>query len=537
MNKTLSIGLAGFSFMIEENAYIKLKDYLSALRSSLEPSEADEVMHDIEIRMVEIFKESLGKREVINDADVEMMIAQIGTPEVIEEQEEAYYSEKSKKNRQTFYSGSRQLFRDPASQKIAGVCAGLAYYTGMDITIMRLIWVGVAVLGLFTAAISTSLIILVYIILWVVLPKAESASDFLKMKGKPLNFDSLKEESNKILKFANESTQRVGEIYTENKPYIQKTGSGIGNVLRYIFGGIFGFISLLLLLGIFAIFGIFGISKFTGINTFDFYYDNELSLVFRAMITLGTIVPAVLFGLLSIKLFSPKTKIRNLGYVLGILFIILLGFVTYFGVKMAKMDMKYQGTNENSENISINTTNDSILVDMKKVAVPQNFEAYDNVFSDKKTIFKKDDLDINVVRKADVKVPYLIVKKEAKGYNIPLEMKVPVEVVENKILLPNMIQYPYADRNRHYRVNYELVVPQSTKVISMNEDKINLDDYDANDLDLLDEDLDEDSIIVDGKKISEKTADKMINKNSKRDIKDLKIRFKDGAPEISIKTK
>ena len=52
MNKTLSIGLAGFSFVIEEHAYIKLSDYLSALRSSLDATEADEVMHDLEIRIV-----------------------------------------------------------------------------------------------------------------------------------------------------------------------------------------------------------------------------------------------------------------------------------------------------------------------------------------------------------------------------------------------------------------------------------------------------------------------------------------------------
>ncbi len=57
MNKTLSIGLAGFSFTIEEHAYIKLSDYLSALRNSLDADEAEEVMHDIEIRMVEIFRD------------------------------------------------------------------------------------------------------------------------------------------------------------------------------------------------------------------------------------------------------------------------------------------------------------------------------------------------------------------------------------------------------------------------------------------------------------------------------------------------
>jgi hypothetical protein len=33
-----------------------------------------------------------------------------------------------------------------------------------------------------------------------------------------MNFDNLKNESNKLVQFANESTQRVGEIYNENKP-------------------------------------------------------------------------------------------------------------------------------------------------------------------------------------------------------------------------------------------------------------------------------------------------------------------------------
>lgn len=109
MNKTLSIGLAGFSFVIEEHAYIKLSDYLAALRNSLDASEADEVMHDIEIRMVELFKDVLGKREVINADDVDRVINQIGKPEQIEEQEEAYFSEKtSKKENKNSGNASRQ---------------------------------------------------------------------------------------------------------------------------------------------------------------------------------------------------------------------------------------------------------------------------------------------------------------------------------------------------------------------------------------------------------------------------------------------
>ena len=61
MNKTISISLAGFSFIIEEQAYEKLNAYLQALRNSLEKDEADEVMYDIEIRIAEIFRENLVK--------------------------------------------------------------------------------------------------------------------------------------------------------------------------------------------------------------------------------------------------------------------------------------------------------------------------------------------------------------------------------------------------------------------------------------------------------------------------------------------
>src|SRR5690606_24780259 len=314
MNKTLSIGLAGFSFIIEEHAYIKLSDYLAALRNSLDATEADEVMHDIEIRMVEIFKDSLGKREVIKYSDLEVVIKQIGRPEQIEEQEEAYFSETTKQRRNSGSYGQRQLFRDPERQKIAGVCAGLAHYTGMDITAMRAIWVVVFLL-MIPAAGSALLIGFLYLILWIVLPKAETASDFLKMKGKPMNFDNLKNESNKLVQFANESTQRVGEIYTENKPYINNAGSGIWNVIRYILGGIFGMMALGCIIGAFFIFGLFGgNTEFSPMREFNFMFEDDgMSNVLYAMMLIGTLIPAILFSLLSIKLISPKTQLRNVG--------------------------------------------------------------------------------------------------------------------------------------------------------------------------------------------------------------------------------
>lgn len=573
MNKTLSIGLAGFSFTIEEHAYIKLSDYLNALRSSLDASEADEVMHDIEIRMVEIFRDSLGKREVINDTDVEKVIAQIGTPEKIEEQEEAYYSEKNNTRKSysgTTYTDKKQLFRDPERQKIAGVCAGLAHYVGMDITAMRAIWLGIFILGIFTAAISSSLIFLLYIILWAVLPKAETAADFLKMKGKPMNFDNLKNESNKLVQFANESTQRVGEMYNESKPYINNAGNGIWNIVRYILGGIFALISFSCLIGVFVVFGFMGNNDFPPISEMNFYFDNDgMKYVLMAMIILGSLIPAMLFALLSIKLISPKTRLRNTGWVLGALILGLIAVSTYFGVSMAKKEMFLKGHKEDTEEIAINTKSDTIYVDFKQVNIPQNFTGYDNdLYSDKVSVFEKDWIHLEVTRKANIKTPYLIIKKEAKGYNIPLNVSVPVEIADNKIILPNYIKYPYDHRFRDYNIDYELVIPQNTVVIPVKKDGIDFDgDLNGDGINDDEQDRDEDgnirieknkitvngstieynanedsdSIIINGKKVPSEQADQVIDsmKNSIQKMKGGKIDIKvnEDKNEISIQTK
>ncbi len=553
MNKTLSIGLAGFSFTIEEHAYIKLSDYLAALRNSLEANEAEEVMHDIEIRMVEIFKDSLGKREVINDDDVEKVIAQIGKPEVIEEQEEAYFSEKTstRKNQRTSggFQSQKQLFRNPEKQKIAGVCAGLAHYVGMDVAAMRAIWVGLFLIMMPLPG-SPMLIVFLYLILWLVMPKAETAADFLKMKGKPINFDNIKEESNKIVQFANESTQRFGEIYNENKPYINKAGNGFWNVIRYILGALFGAIGLVLLFSSFAVFGVAGTSNINFFDNLGFYLqDSNLGFLAIAVSFLTIFIPALVFCYIAMKLFSPKTKLNNTGYVFGGLVLLWMGLIAATGFTAIKFKSMYSGNNDETENVAINTTSDSILVDVKKVAIPQNFKAYwDDVYSDKKTIFKQDYPSVDVKR-MDVKAPYLEIKKSADGYNLPLKMQIPVEIIDNKIMLPNYFTYPYDYRFRDYRVDYELVVPKNMKVIALNDERgfsVNDEEMEENDQDSTNVNSasksvvissGSDSVIVNGKKVSEAEADLMMKKIDKKELKDINITVKDGKKEIIIKTK
>lgn len=63
-------------------------------------------------------------------------------------------------------SSRRSLVRPMKDKKIAGVCAGFAQYFGVDVVLMRVIWL--------VAALSAGVGFIAYIVAWIVIPKEES---------------------------------------------------------------------------------------------------------------------------------------------------------------------------------------------------------------------------------------------------------------------------------------------------------------------------------------------------------------------------
>jgi phage shock protein PspC (stress-responsive transcriptional regulator) len=57
----------------------------------------------------------------------------------------------------------RRLHRVREGKKVAGVCAGFAEYFEMDVTIMRLIWIALALL-------PPSVGVIAYIVAWIAMP-------------------------------------------------------------------------------------------------------------------------------------------------------------------------------------------------------------------------------------------------------------------------------------------------------------------------------------------------------------------------------
>ena len=82
-------------------------------------------------------------------------------------------------NGNQYYSDSRaKLFRDEDNRQIAGVCAGLGRYFGLETSLIRIVWFLLGFIGIFSAGISTYMVVMVYLILWLIIPKGRTVRNF-----------------------------------------------------------------------------------------------------------------------------------------------------------------------------------------------------------------------------------------------------------------------------------------------------------------------------------------------------------------------
>lgn len=192
MKITVSINLGGYSFNIDEDAYNELKRYLKNLEIHFAGEESSsEILSDIEARISELFRARLTSyKQVITLEDVRYAISILGNPEDFSDEEEA-----SSKAR--FSSpGYHRMYRDPDRRIIGGVCAGMGAYWSIDPWVMRIIFIAISLAG--------GLGILIYLILYIVLPEAKTTSQKIEMKGEPVNIknitDAVKNEFDTVRK-------------------------------------------------------------------------------------------------------------------------------------------------------------------------------------------------------------------------------------------------------------------------------------------------------------------------------------------------
>ena len=181
MNKTYNINVGGYPFTIDENAFEALEKYLDAIDARFHNVEGgEEIIEDIEQRMAELLQDGKKARSIVTLEDVEHAINTLGSPADFDK----YEAESDYGRGGSDYKTGKKLYRDPEDQMIGGVCSGLAAYFG----IQDVVWVRIAFALAFFGG-GTGL--LLYLVLWAIVPEARTPKDFLAMRGEPINVKNI----------------------------------------------------------------------------------------------------------------------------------------------------------------------------------------------------------------------------------------------------------------------------------------------------------------------------------------------------------
>ena len=188
MKKTLNVAIGGCSFTIDEDAYMALESYLDSFKSGLDSSSnSSQVMDELEMRIADLLKVQIGRREVIDLNMVNSVLNQIGPVAPRPQQTNANAEEQKQEDT---YSGQqhqnavRKFYRDAENKRIAGVCSGLALYLNIDVTLVRIVFL--------VALICGSAGFWIYLVLWIVAPEARTAAEKCELRGIPATAENIR---------------------------------------------------------------------------------------------------------------------------------------------------------------------------------------------------------------------------------------------------------------------------------------------------------------------------------------------------------
>lgn len=507
MNKTININLGGFFFHIDENAYQKLKRYLEAISRSLsdDPQGRNEIISDIEARISELLSERItDARQVVNESDIDEIIAIMGQPEDYSEAEEAYsenYSYQKSSN------SNKKLFRDTSDKFLGGVASGLAHYTNIDTIWVRLIFI-------ITAA-ATGFGLLVYILLWILLPEAKTTAEKLQMQGEPVNIDSIEKKirdefeflSTKLKDGATELTDKISSADYEKLRNQTKSGfhdfidtiSKILTVLFKVFGKFIG--ALLIFVGgitlisfIIALFSM-GSIEILGFNDDfmhypPFFYDSVFPtwlISIFGFLAIG--IPFLALLILGLRILSPNIKRLSTTSSLSLFGVWLASifFMCFTGIEFATSKAQ-EGIKISKKNITIN--NDApVRISVKNddnLYYLHNLERRNNakeIYNDDVKTKYSNNIKINV-EKSDSEESYIEIRKESEGRkrNTAItnaeKINYKFNIIDNKITFDAFFLSDIKNIWKDEEVNVTIYIPEGITLFFENSSKEFLYDID-----------------------------------------------------------
>lgn len=435
MKKTIKINISGLVFNIDEDAYDRLSKYLDKLQNRFRGTPGEgEIMADIEARIAEIFHSRISdEKQVVILADVDAAIAILGEPEEFAEMEEGEEAFESQARERNFYSGGRKrLYRDPDGKIIGGVCSGVGEYFGIDPVIFRILFV------VFFLVYGTGL--LVYILLWLVIPEAVTTAEKLEMKGERINVSNIEKSIRREYEGVKENLRNIpdSQAYKRTRSGVSTLGRTLGQiivtfikVIGIIIGGSFVIAGIALLVGVIGglvagqtwLMGdLFDWQQFSLPQVLGLFVDESVAIL--AIICVLVLIAVPILGLIygGVKLLFPfRANDRAIGFssfgIWVVALILLAVFATSEGVK-------YNDIERVTDKVVLKTSGDKLyfMVGNSEYREPENLRMNFGYHQDlqiaedgKKLIILG--MPVIDIVKSTKDFPELILNKESRGVN------------------------------------------------------------------------------------------------------------------------
>jgi phage shock protein PspC (stress-responsive transcriptional regulator) len=430
MNKTIIININGIVFHIEEDAYEILKTYMTDVKRHFSNSaDSLEITTDIENRIAEMFSEILTRenKPVIVEQDVQWVVEQMGTVADFEADAD---DDKTTANAFAYNTEGRRLFRDPDDHLVGGVCAGIANYFDINAVWIRLAF-----------ALSTTFAgggLILYIILWIVVPKAVTRADRMAMKGEKQNLQGFKKNFEDEISSVRQNLSSFGN---EARPFVYKARDFVGDFFQHLgvfFNGagkvLVKLLGIIILLTCFsmAIALVVGLIVFVGFGEgrpLDFFPFRVVGNQYAAKIYLSTFlvafIPVLSIILLTLKgIFNTGSIGKSTGTIFLAIWIGSVGVLVYYATRISAgfresasftQTLNIKPTANNTYYLKLNDIKYFSHDDSVRLDISDHFRNM-IVTDDDNNGFHDEPRSVNIIiEKSDVKQPVLEERYRANG--------------------------------------------------------------------------------------------------------------------------
>lgn len=414
---------------------------------------------------------------------------------------------------------TKRLYRSADDKVIGGVCGGLAAYFNINTWIPRLIFAFPLLIGLIsgpfnmwwgdwdfwggpkilTGSLGFTLFV-TYVILWIAVPVAVTASEKLEMRGERVDLNSIRDTVKEDLEslktraqnFGNEvkeSAQNLGQraktygqaagafAANEAGPVARSAGSSIGRIIGILFKAFFLFIAGIIAISLFGV--LMGL-LFGGFVAFPFkdfvldgFWQNAfawLSLIFF----LGVPIVALITWLIR-RIAGVRSRNHYLGYVFGSLWTIgLISFILLLG----SFSRNFKTGSEKQEEVSIvQPATGKLLVDV----APNNIRYYGGdwygiewdddfpVYGINQDTLMLNTVRVNVVKSRDSmyhvhKVSFSRGRNPETARQLAEKISFPITQRDSTLVLPKGFPISREEKFRNQRVLIVIEVPVGKKI-------------------------------------------------------------------------